>query len=82
MQGEDGQPVVESALAVGYRHIDTAEMYQNEAAVGAAIAASGVKRERTLLDHESLARTPGAPEVASSIRRALSKRANKPLFSF
>src|SRR5438128_1041993 len=35
---------VESALALGYRHIDTAEMYGNEAPIGAAIAASGVKR--------------------------------------
>jgi 2,5-diketo-D-gluconate reductase B len=29
--------VVERALALGYRHIDTAAMYENEAAVGAAI---------------------------------------------
>lgn len=39
-----GQAAVESALAEGYRHIDTAEMYGNEEIVGAAIAASGVDR--------------------------------------
>ena len=33
------QPVVESALALGYCHLDTAAMYENEDAVGAAIAA-------------------------------------------
>jgi len=44
MPGGSAQPAVESALALGYRHIDTAAMYENEAAVGAAIAASGVKR--------------------------------------
>src|ERR1700759_4886709 len=44
MQGEVCRAAVESALALGYRHIDTAEMYGNEEAVGAAIAASGVKR--------------------------------------
>jgi len=44
MQGEECRAAVESALALGYRHIDTAEMYGNEEAVGAAIAASGVKR--------------------------------------
>ena len=35
---------VESALALGYRHIDTAEMYGNEDAIGAAIAAARIKR--------------------------------------
>jgi 2,5-diketo-D-gluconate reductase B len=44
MPGLDAQPVVESVLALGYRHIDTATMYENESSVGAAIAASGVKR--------------------------------------
>lgn len=45
MPGGDCQPVVESALALGYRHIDTAAMYENEAAVGAAIAAAALPRE-------------------------------------
>jgi 2,5-diketo-D-gluconate reductase A len=35
---------VSSALEAGYRHIDTAEMYGNEAEVGEAIAASGLDR--------------------------------------
>jgi 2,5-diketo-D-gluconate reductase A len=42
---EDTQPAVEEALATGYRHIDTAAAYRNEAGVGAAIAASGLQRE-------------------------------------
>jgi diketogulonate reductase-like aldo/keto reductase len=42
---EETQEKVEDALAVGYRHIDTAAAYRNEAGVGAAIAASGVRRE-------------------------------------
>jgi 2,5-diketo-D-gluconate reductase B len=40
-----GQAAIERALALGYRHIDTAEMYGNEEIVGAAIAASGVPRD-------------------------------------
>jgi 2,5-diketo-D-gluconate reductase A len=42
---EDTQEKVEEALAVGYRHIDTAAAYGNEAGVGAAIAATGIRRE-------------------------------------
>jgi 2,5-diketo-D-gluconate reductase B len=44
MPGNDCQPVVESAIAVGYRHIDTAAMYDNEEAVGNGIADSGIAR--------------------------------------
>jgi len=42
---EETQERVEEALAVGYRHVDTAAAYRNEAGVGAAIAAAGVSRE-------------------------------------
>lgn len=42
---EETQEKVEEALGAGYRHVDTAAAYRNEAGVGAAIAASGVRRE-------------------------------------
>jgi 2,5-diketo-D-gluconate reductase B len=45
MQGEVCRAAVESALGLGYRHIDTAEMYGNEDDIGAAIAASRVARK-------------------------------------
>ncbi|MBM7516767.1 aldo/keto reductase [Nocardioides nitrophenolicus] len=41
----DTERVVSDALEIGYRHIDTAQMYGNEAGVGAAIARSGLARE-------------------------------------
>ncbi|XRQ08637.1 aldo/keto reductase [Actinomadura welshii] len=43
---EQTEATVLDALNVGYRHIDTAQMYRNEAGVGAAIAASGLPREQ------------------------------------
>jgi diketogulonate reductase-like aldo/keto reductase len=46
---EETQRVVEEALEAGYRHIDTAAAYRNEAGVGAAIAASGIPREELFI---------------------------------
>ena len=73
LQGDACRAAVESALSLGYRHIDTAEMYGNEEAIGAAIAASGVARGdlhvTTKVWHENL-----APDA---IRRALDTSLNK-----
>src|SRR6267154_3871414 len=59
MQGDVCRAAVESALGLGYRHLDTAEMYANEEAIGAAIAGSGVARRdlhiTTKVWHENLA---------------------------
>jgi 2,5-diketo-D-gluconate reductase A len=41
---EDTAPVTARALDVGYRHIDTAAAYENEAGVGEAVRASGLER--------------------------------------
>ena len=41
---DDTANAVETALDIGYRHIDTAEMYQNEAGVGQGIRDAGVDR--------------------------------------
>lgn len=45
LTGKDGEKQIEQALRLGYRHIDTAEMYGNEAEVGNAIKASGIARK-------------------------------------
>jgi 2,5-diketo-D-gluconate reductase B len=45
MSGSQLQSVLVTALQRGFRHIDTAQMYQNEADVGVAVRASGVPRD-------------------------------------
>jgi 2,5-diketo-D-gluconate reductase A len=46
---EDTERAVNEALVVGSRHLDTAAAYQNEEAVGRAIAASGIPREEVFV---------------------------------
>lgn len=48
-EGDDAQRAVEHALTVGYRHIDTATAYGNQAQVGRGLAASGVARGEVFL---------------------------------
>ena len=49
LRGRVCTEMVQAALDLGYRHIDTAEMYDNERAVGEGLKASGVKREDVFL---------------------------------
>ncbi len=65
---EKTQEVVEEALEIGYRHIDTAAAYRNERGVGAAIAASGIPRDEIFVttklwnSHQGYESTLGAFE--------------------
>ncbi|KEZ78365.1 aldo/keto reductase [Salinisphaera hydrothermalis] len=49
LEPKDAEAMVEHALKVGYRHIDTAQAYKNEDAVGRGIKNSGVAREDIFL---------------------------------
>jgi diketogulonate reductase-like aldo/keto reductase len=49
MQGEETRLAVREALRIGYRHVDTARIYGNEADVGAAIRESGVPRDEVFV---------------------------------
>ena len=49
LRGRACARLVEQALRLGYRHIDTAEMYDNEREVGEGLHASGIKREDIFL---------------------------------
>ena len=47
--GEDAVRATTAALEAGYRHLDTATVYGNEAEVGRALAESGVRRDEVLV---------------------------------
>lgn len=49
LQGQEVIDSVTSALKLGYRHIDTAQMYDNEREVGEAIRQSGIPRDEIFL---------------------------------
>jgi diketogulonate reductase-like aldo/keto reductase len=48
-RGRETRDAVRAALDVGYRHIDTARLYGNEADVGAALRESGVPRSEVFI---------------------------------
>jgi diketogulonate reductase-like aldo/keto reductase len=49
LTGDQAERAVRAALAAGYRHLDTAVMYGNEAEIGSALASSGLDREELFL---------------------------------
>jgi len=49
LRGQECRRVVREALEAGYRHIDTAAMYENELEVGSGIVDSGVDRKEVFL---------------------------------
>ena len=72
IRGAECQKAVENALKVGYRLIDTAQMYGNENEVGSAIKASGLKASElfitTKLSHD-MSYSTALREIESSLKR-------------
>lgn len=64
---------VEDAIALGYRHIDTAQAYANEAGVAEGIRRSGVRREDIFLTSKVAAELKSYDAAAASIRETLRK---------
>jgi len=70
---DEAQQAVETALATGYRLIDTAEMYGNEVGVGRAVAASGVPREEVFLTTKVWNDHHGADAVRAALEASLER---------
>jgi 2,5-diketo-D-gluconate reductase B len=71
LTGAQCESAVEHALAVGYRHIDTAQAYGNEREVGRAIARSGVKRDAIFLTTKIAPDNLAAKDVTRSLAGSL-----------
>lgn len=64
---------VKKALKAGYRHIDTAQIYENEEAVGLAIAASDVQRKDVFITTKIWRDNIAARHMESSLNESLKK---------
>lgn len=65
--------MVESALKHGYRHIDTAQVYENEEFVGEGIQKSGVPRKEIFLTTKVWFESFSAPDFGASVDESLKK---------
>jgi 2,5-diketo-D-gluconate reductase B len=73
IQGEDCYAAVRDALDLGYRHIDTAQAYENEDRVGEAIADSRVARQDIFLTTKVWKDRLAYDDVISSTETSLGK---------
>ncbi|MDX6683419.1 MAG: 2,5-diketo-D-gluconate reductase [Solirubrobacteraceae bacterium] len=72
LTGAACERAVAEALALGYRHVDTARMYANEAEVGRAIAAADIAREELFLTTKLLPSALSADGVRRQLDGSLS----------
>src|SRR3954467_6701575 len=65
--------VVEQALRLGYRHIDTAQGYENEREVGAGLRASGVRRDDIFLTTKVWTNHFAPHDLERSVKESLAR---------
>ena len=71
----DGQAAYDSvieAIKAGYRHIDTATLYKNEASVGKAVNECGLKREEIFVTSKVWNRSRGYDKTMAAFEKTLS----------
>ena len=73
LQGQTVIDSVKTALSLGYRLVDTAQIYGNEAEVGQAIAESGVPRDQLFITTKIWTENLAADKLAASLKTSLAK---------
>ena len=73
LEGEDCRDAVSDALAVGYRHIDTAQAYENESEVGQGISDAKVSRDELWVTTKVWYEKARAAEVKDSTEQSLKR---------
>ncbi|WP_067215412.1 2,5-didehydrogluconate reductase DkgB [Marinomonas gallaica] len=73
LEGDEGYHSVKMALEEGFRHIDTAQMYGNEAEVGRAIADSGIPRDELFVTTKVHMKNFAQPDFLPSVKESLDK---------
>src|ERR1700748_1776834 len=73
LRGRSCARLVEQALRLGYRHIDTAQVYENEREVGEGLRASGVKRDEVFVTTKVWTTHFAPPDLECSTKESLSK---------
>lgn len=73
LEGRDCRVAVPQALELGYRHVDTAQMYGNEAEIGEALAQSAVDRDELFLTTKIRSDQHAAADVERSTQESLRK---------
>ncbi|RYC07049.1 aldo/keto reductase [Nocardioides zhouii] len=73
LRGEDGTSAMVSALEAGYRMLDTAVNYENEAEVGAALRRSGLPRDEVVVASKIPGRHHAYDDAIASVRGSLER---------
>ncbi len=73
LQGSDAYDCVRVALEVGYRHLDTAQMYDNEEEVGRALRDSDLDRDDVFVTTKVSHRNAAPADVAASTHASLDR---------
>src|SRR6202000_2560642 len=73
LRGRSCARLVEQALRLGYRHIDTAQVYENEGEVGEGLRASGIKRDELFVTTKVWTTHFAPHDLERSTKESLSK---------